>query len=125
MTRLRVLVVDDERMLAEAIASMLSDHHDVEVYGSMHAAMSRLATGECLDVVLCDLLLPDGSGADVWRRLCELRPDHRWSFVLMTGGEIDGPLMQSLAKCGDRWLNKLDLDQETLLWIVDEVNRRR
>jgi CheY-like chemotaxis protein len=35
------------------------------------AAIELLASGEGIDVVLLDMTMPDMSGADVWRQLCE------------------------------------------------------
>ncbi|HEY6100797.1 MAG TPA: ATP-binding protein, partial [Anaeromyxobacter sp.] len=66
--RARILVVDDEQLVAEAIERVLSEHHDVVAVGSGRAALERVAGGR-FDVVVCDLLMPEMSGSDFWAEL--------------------------------------------------------
>lgn len=82
MGRRRVLIVDDERLLREAMCDLLSDSWDVEGVGSVAAARRRLAEdGRGFDVVLCDVQLPDGTAGDVRHAL---RGETR--LVMITGG---------------------------------------
>lgn len=82
MGRRRVLIVDDERLLREAMCDLLSDTCDVEGVGSVAAAQRRLAEdGRGFDVVVCDVQLPDGTARDVRRAL---RGATR--MVMVTGG---------------------------------------
>lgn len=62
--RLRVLHVEDEADLREIVAVALTDFADVDFAETVAAARERLA--ECrYDVVILDLMLPDGSGAQL------------------------------------------------------------
>ncbi len=64
MTGVRVLLVDDDPRFAEVVRGMLTDDgYDVEVVGSVAAAVEA-ASGREPDVVVADLLLPDGDGMD-------------------------------------------------------------
>jgi DNA-binding NtrC family response regulator len=38
------------------------------------------------DVVLCDLMMPDVSGMDLYERVAEARPELAARFVFVTGG---------------------------------------
>jgi DNA-binding NtrC family response regulator len=63
---LRLLVVEDReslrRMLARALAG---EGYDVAAAADLAAARAELAATERIDLVLSDLMLPDGSGLDV------------------------------------------------------------
>ena len=67
----RVLVVDDDEALAELIAAALGEAgYDVSVARSVVAAAGLMSERE-FDVALLDMHLPDGTGADVLRRLTD------------------------------------------------------
>jgi DNA-binding response OmpR family regulator len=66
---MRLLVVEDEVDLAEAVARGLRKRgHAVDVAGSVSEAELRLISGE-YDLAVLDWNLPDGSGLDIARRL--------------------------------------------------------
>jgi CheY-like chemotaxis protein len=83
--RLRVLVVDDERAFAFALRTLLGAH-EVVVEHSGRAAIDRLATDARFDVVVCDLQMRDGTGAEVYEHARTTRPGLEKRFVFMTGG---------------------------------------
>jgi PAS domain S-box-containing protein len=84
--RLRLLVVDDETAIGRTLAIALSDTFDVSTVASGREALALLATGRPFDVVLCDLMMPDVSGMDVYERVAVERPDLAPAFVFVTGG---------------------------------------
>ncbi len=84
--RRRVLVVDDDRQVGDAIARVLRNEADVEIVTGGRVALDRLAAGERWDVVLCDLMMPDCSGVDVYAGTVERAPDAVGSLVFMTAG---------------------------------------
>ena len=82
----RVIVIDDDVAVARSLAAALGDEHDVEVLTSGREALTRLRSNPPWDVVVCDLMMPDVSGMDVFRTL-EAEGDRRVGrFVFMTGG---------------------------------------
>ena len=70
----RVLVVDDDDALRNEIVAMLRDAGYVvsEANGALSAMRSVLAGS--LDVVVLDLVLPDGHGIEVARAFRAVRP---------------------------------------------------
>jgi CheY-like chemotaxis protein len=86
--RPRVLVVDDEPLVGNAIRSILSDC-DVTFETDPTHAVSRIVTGERFDLILCDLHMPALSGAQVLEAVTRIAPDLRRRFVYMTGGGFD------------------------------------
>jgi PAS domain S-box-containing protein len=85
--RPRVLVADDERMVAQMIRSMLDDC-EVSIVSSGNAAIALLAA-ERFDAILLDLRMNDGTGADVVRWLREQQPAAESRVILMTGGSAE------------------------------------
>jgi len=88
--RLRVLVVDDHRAVAEAIAMAIdlrSDMRCVGVASTLAEARAVFLTG-APDVLLTDVRLPDGDGIEAARRFTELNPDLR-ILVLTAYADVD------------------------------------
>jgi signal transduction histidine kinase len=81
----RVLVIDDEPLVGRSIRRALRGHR-VEVFSSGEEAIRWLESGEDVDVVFCDLMMPEVSGMDVYARVAAARPELASRFVFMTGG---------------------------------------
>jgi len=84
--RLRLLVVDDEIAIGRTLAIALSDEFEVQTATSGREALQALAGPHSFDVVLCDLMMPDVSGMDVYERIIAQRPPLARRFVFVTGG---------------------------------------
>lgn len=89
--RLRVLVIDDEQMIARSLQRALRARDDVVICDGGHAALDLLANHE-FHLILCDLSMPRMSGADVYRRIKERWPGMEQRLVMMTGGAATEPL---------------------------------
>ncbi|MEW5740176.1 MAG: ATP-binding protein [Myxococcota bacterium] len=81
-----LLVVDDEPLLLKALGRMLGRGHTLTLVGSGREALELLEAGKRYDAVLCDMMMPDVSGLDVWERLGELDERQRRRLIFMTGG---------------------------------------
>ncbi len=81
--RARVLVVDDEPSILRSLQRLLGKAHDLTVASSGKEALKLLWAGLDYDLVLCDLMMPEVSGIDVWE---QISPELRQIFVFMTGG---------------------------------------
>jgi DNA-binding response OmpR family regulator len=80
MHRVRILVVEDERKLAQVLASALrAEHYDVVVAPTGEEGFFR-ANAENFDLVLLDLMLPGRSGLEI---LQTLRQRHVQTPVLI------------------------------------------
>ncbi|MFW6169572.1 MAG: sigma-54-dependent transcriptional regulator [Planctomycetota bacterium] len=81
----RVLVVDDDPADRQLIAQIL-EKQDIEVIqaDTVAAALSR-ARGEQLDAAVLDVLLPDGDGIDLFRRIREIDATLPAVFVTASG----------------------------------------
>ena len=85
MTQRSILVVEDERAIAEAVRARLSSEgYRVTVVGDGPEAI-RSATGERPDLVVLDLMLPGMDGLEVCREIQR----HEWIPVLMLTARTD------------------------------------
>ncbi len=67
---MRILVVEDERKVASFIRQGLEEEgHAVEVAGDGAAAIDLILGSERYDLVVLDVMLPQGDGFDVLKRL--------------------------------------------------------
>ena len=83
----RVLVVDDDALVSGAIRRTLSRENDVEVLVSARQALTQLTTPELrYDVVLCDLMMPEMTGMDLFDALLKVAPKVAERVVFITGG---------------------------------------
>lgn len=80
---MRVLVVDDEKNIAELVAAILrSADYVTETAFTCRGALEK-ATATVFDIFIVDILLPDGDGATLINNLKDVCPDA--AFVAMTG----------------------------------------
>ena len=80
----RILIVDDERLIRESLAHMF-DRHEVVTCASGREALAILSTG-AFDLVLCDLIMPDVTGMELFEAVRRDAPELCDHFVFMSGG---------------------------------------
>jgi PAS domain S-box-containing protein len=83
---MRVLVVDDEPLIREMVCDALSQH-EVTAVSTGREALAEILDNDW-DLVLCDMILPELSGLDLYRELEQRRPAVLDKLVFMTGGEF-------------------------------------
>jgi PAS domain S-box-containing protein len=83
---LSLLVVDDEEGIRELLEAQLSHagHHVVTAAGGREG-LDRAIHAERLDAVVCDRMMPDLAGSELYRRAVEAVPALRGRFVFVTG----------------------------------------
>ncbi|NUP05365.1 MAG: PAS domain S-box protein [Polyangiaceae bacterium] len=84
--RASIVVVDDEPLVAAALATMLRPMHEVSVFSNPREALARLLSTPAVDVVLCDLSMPELTGMELYARVCASCPAYASRFVFITGG---------------------------------------
>lgn len=109
---LRVLVIDDEPLVGRAVERLLASNA-VEVAVGGQAGLHKLRQGGPWDVVLCDLVMPDVSGADVYEAVRRERPLLANRFVFMSGGAYTPRVRAFVESATAPFLSK-PFDQATL-----------
>jgi PAS domain S-box-containing protein len=82
---LRVLIVDDEVPIAEFLRDNLGPH-EVTLASSGREAITRIEAGDPFDVIVCDLMMPDLGGMDVYEQVRHSHPGLERRIVFITGG---------------------------------------
>jgi CheY-like chemotaxis protein len=104
--RKRVLVIDDEPALAAMIRRVLEKDCEVHLAIDAREGLERLASVETYDVVLCDLMMPDMTGMDLYAEVARRHPGLEHRFVFMTGGAFTPRATEFLASVKNRRLEK-------------------
>jgi PAS domain S-box-containing protein len=102
----RILVVDDEPLVAKVVSRSLAADHEVIGLERSVEALDLVLRGERFDVILCDLMMPEMSGIDFYRALCESAPDQASVVVFLTGGAFTPRARRFLDEVPNRWLEK-------------------
>ena len=101
-----ILVVDDEPEVAQLLIDILErDGHRVDRANSGREALTRLRYGE-VDLILCDLRMPDLDGPALYRELTAQRPELLSRIVFITGDTLGGDMTGFLTDTGVRVLEK-------------------
>jgi PAS domain S-box-containing protein len=84
--RPRLLIVDDEQVIASLLKhGLASEAYEVTTVNSGRAALTALEQ-ERFDLILCDLMMPEMTGEDVYREATHRWPQLAPAFVFLTGG---------------------------------------
>jgi DNA-binding NarL/FixJ family response regulator len=120
----RVLVVDDHRVFAEALALALSVEDNLEVIGLAHSVTTGIALAQQLvpDLVVMDVRLGDGDGIAATAQLTRQFP--AMSVVVLTGF-VDTGLMQRVADAGASALLPKDGELTEMLQALRTARRGR
>jgi CheY-like chemotaxis protein len=82
----RILVVDDERFVGKAVVRTLSRDHNVELCTRAADALAKLEKGARYDIILCDLMMPEMTGMELYDEIARRIPEQVERMVFMTGG---------------------------------------
>jgi CheY-like chemotaxis protein len=108
----RLLIVDDEVVFSGSLRRLFSHEHDVTVVNRGRDALSRMRDGESFDAILCDLLMPEVTGIDLYSELRRIAPDQAECMIFLTGGAFSENAQQFLDGIANRWFEKpCNLDQ--------------
>jgi CheY-like chemotaxis protein len=115
-----ILIIDDQDHVRRLILDLLPQHHRVlEAKNGVEGL--RVYRQQPVDLVLCDLFMPDKDGIETIRELRRHNPAVK--IVAMSGGSFDGRMnLLGVARAlgADGVLGK-PFDHETLCAMVEDV----
>ncbi len=120
--RARVALVDDEPLLGHAMRRLLGNH-EVVVFGAARQALSRIEGGDRFDVILCDLLMPEMTGMELFEALRAAVPEQAERMLFMTGGAFTPSAREFLEARPGRVLDK-PIELDVLRQRIDEALAR-
>lgn len=94
--RIRVMLVDDQRLMRDGLRILLELEPDLEVVGEAGDGQAALDTYEAVrpDVVLMDIRMPELDGVEATRRLCARWPEAR--VIILTTFDDDAYVFDGL-----------------------------
>lgn len=90
-----VALIDDEPAVLAALQRVLGPQHEVHTFSDPVAALERLPTLRP-DVIFCDVMMPELSGAELYNRLLSTHPLLASRLVFMTGGAFSATAREFL-----------------------------
>jgi signal transduction histidine kinase len=104
--RRRIVAIDDEALLLKAYRRMLIDHHDIEIRLGAREALRSFEEDRDFAVVLCDLQMPEMSGAEFYQVVKQRWPDIAQRFIFITGGAFSPEARRFLDEAVIACINK-------------------
>ncbi len=104
--RARILVVDDEPVMGTVLRRIFGALYDVTVVAHGKAALAILDDGADFDLVLCDVVMPDVNGPQLYEAVRQRHPRLVERFVFITGGALQEKSSRFLASIANPVLHK-------------------
>jgi signal transduction histidine kinase len=102
----RVLVIDDDSAIRRSISRFIKNRHDLTVVDSGEAALELIEGGQRFDVILCDMMMPEMDGAELFTQLEAVAPTQATRIIFMTGGAFTPRTKSFLEPLRNRLLEK-------------------
>ena len=120
MTAIRVLLVDDQEIVRQGLATILRYEEGIEVVGQAGNGEEAAAQARALrpDVVLMDLKMPRLGGIPATRQICEALPGTH--VIILTTYDTDDLVFEGI-KAGARGYLLKDASSETLVQAIRGV----
>ena len=103
--RRKILLIDDERLVRDALARLLGSEHEVVAVGNGADGLAALRAGS-FDAIVCDVMMPGMNGWDVYRRIAAEFPGLERRVVFISGGTFTSELDEFLRTTANRCLSK-------------------
>ena len=124
--RKQILLIEDNpadaRLLAELLVDAGNSEFTLEVVDRITTAL-KLLDGRLFEAILLDLSLPDGSGLDTVRRICNAASNT--SIIVMTGLDDDRLALEAVQMGAQDYLVKGQTDGQRLLRIIRYAIERK
>jgi PAS domain S-box-containing protein len=104
--RSRILMIDDEPAVGRSIRLLLAPDHEVINVTRALDGLARLDSGEHFDLILCDVMMPEMSGIELYEQLESRYPTYLQRIVFMTGGAFTSQARDALEQLGAPRLEK-------------------
>ena len=105
-TGLEVLIIDDEATIGQTLARLIGPDHRGTAVTSIGEGLRLIEGGRRFDVILCDLMMPDGTGMELRARLERVAPQLVPRLLFMTGGVFTPAAEEFVARADVSYLEK-------------------
>src|SRR5262249_60982807 len=102
----RVLIVDDEPRVAQALERMLHADYDLTLASCGADALAHVTGGTWYDAIISDVMMPNMTGIELLDRLEEVAPEQAPRVIFLTGGVFTAQTQHRLEASGNPQLQK-------------------
>ncbi len=88
------------------VRHILSSRHDVTVFTTASDALQVLRRGVRFDVIVCDMMMPEMTGADFYEALCGIAPQDAERVLFLTGGAFTDGAREFLERVPNERIEK-------------------
>lgn len=106
LARSRILMIDDEAAVGRSIRLLLAPDHEVINVTRALDGLAQLEAGQVFDMILCDVMMPEMSGIELFAQLQARFPTYTKRTVFMTGGAFTSQARDALESLGTARLEK-------------------
>lgn len=118
----RILLIDDEKSVALALRLLLDTlGFEAREFSAPREALIFLGGADPVDLIICDLRMPELNGLEVLTEAKALRP--QTPFILMSAHALEPELKRAEIHGADGFLSK-PFSPDDLLLMVGKLNRR-
>jgi CheY-like chemotaxis protein len=105
--RQRVLLVDDEPLVAQTMERLLRRDYDITVARTAREAIELIAGGGArFDAIVCDVMMPNMTGIELVEGLQRIAPDQAQRLIFLSGGAFTAQTRERLDQLGAPQLEK-------------------
>lgn len=101
-----ILVIDDDELVRRTLQRMLTRSHEVTLAASARAALEVLSVDSSFDAVICDVMMPEMSGIELFERIRARWPQLAPRVVFLTGAAFTPHVADFLASVSNPHLAK-------------------
>lgn len=117
---IRVLIVDDQRLMCDGLKSMLETNEDIEVVGVAYDGLQAISQALKInpDIILLDIRMPEMDGVEAVGKIKEKLPNTK--VIMLTTFNDREYIMNSIANGAEGYLLK-DMDTDELISSVKNI----
>jgi PAS domain S-box-containing protein len=120
----RVLLVDDEPLVADTMRRLLRRDYDITIALCGQDAIDQITRGARFDAIVSDVMMPNMTGIELLEQLQLLAPDQAQRLIFLSGGAFTAHTRERLDQLGVLQLEKpisAKLLRASVKRIVNEV----
>ena len=114
----RILIIDDEPLVADAVRRVLAPWHLVEVTTDGHDALELIRAGHEFDLIVCDVMMPSMAADRVHAEVVSLAPHLARTMIFVSGGAF-APDQDEFLRDSENICLEKPIDRAELLAAVD------
>jgi CheY-like chemotaxis protein len=104
--RARIMLVDDEPLVANSIMRLLRRDYDVTIARCGQEAIDHIARGLRFDAIVSDVMMPNMTGIELLEELRRVAPDQADRLIFLSGGAFTVQTRERLDAIGAPQLEK-------------------